>query len=721
LTASGAGGQVQSSVTVTVTANAPTVQISATPNPVQVGQFTTLSWTTTNTTSLVFNPSIGFEDQNGPPLPSGTVSVTLPQTTTYTATATNSTGQTSVGTITIQVVAPPPTISFTVDSPTVLLGDPAMLNWNVQAAASQQVTSFAVKDGAGNSVVTAPPDPLPVGSKATPPLTATTTFTATATQTDGQQATASLTVTASALTANPNPVSPQQSTNLSWNFPGATSVSISPCMFQTITDCSALPASSRNVATQPLNSTTTFKATPTGGTTPEASVMVNVSGLQSRIKHIIFMVQENRSFDNYFGRLGAYRATRVPGAQPTDVEGFSKTCGAADPAACVTPNQTKSGFTAKPFHERTVCTDNLTPSWGAAHFDVHIRGSWINNPNATFLMDRFPLTANDVIPSPSGNDPDGTRAMGYYDETDLPYYYELATQFGTSDRFFSPVLSGTNVNRSYLFTGTSFGHIRPDAPPPQPNGGWTQPTIFRALNQAGISWRYYYQDNSVYLSEFSDWNDPKIQGKVVNINNSVLGWFSVLGSQTADRDLPQVIFIERAGKTGLDEHPLNNIQLGAASVKKIVDALMNSGAWRSSVFIWTFDEGGGLFDHVPPYSTVAPDAIPPMLNGDTNADFTWSGQRLPLIVASPWLKPNFVSHKNRDFTAILKLIQTRFGLPSLTARDAAQDDMTEFFNFGAVNPPLLTAPGGASWTSVLPAQPTTGVCDFKLEKDPSHP
>jgi phospholipase C len=149
---------------------------------------------------------------------------------------------------------------------------------------------------------------------------------------------------------------------------------------------------------------------------------------------------------------------------------------------------------------------------------------------------------------------------------------------------------------------------------------------------------------------------------------------------------------------------------------------MNSGAWQSSAFILTYDEGGGLFDHVPPQPAVAPDDKAPMLqSGDIKADFTWTGQRLPFIIVSPWVKPNFVSHKTRDFTAILKLIQTRFGLPSLTARDAAQDDMTEFFDFTALSPPRLTAPSGASWTSVLPAQPTTGVCDFKLEEDPSHP
>src|SRR5262249_6721460 len=154
----------------------------------------------------------------------------------------------------------------------------------------------------------------------------------------------------------------------------------------------------------------------------------------------------------------------------------------------------------------------------------------------------------------------------------------------------------------------------------------------------------------------------------------------------------------------------------------IIDALMNSGAWQTSAFILTYDEGGGLFDHVPPQPTVAPDGIAPILGpGDINADFTFTGQRMPFILVSPWAKPHFVSHKVRDFTAILKLIQTRFGLPSLTARDAAQDDMTEFFDFSPLTPPLLTPPSGGSWATALRPQPTSGVCDFRLEADPSHP
>src|SRR5262249_11107517 len=154
--------------------------------------------------------------------------------------------------------------------------------------------------------------------------------------------------------------------------------------------------------------------------------------------------------------------------------------------------------------------------------------------------------------------------------------------------------------------------------------------------------------------DFADWSDPTIQGKVYNISD----WFNVLSQPTADSFLPQVIFIERGGQIGLDEHPLNNIQKGSADGQKILNSLMNSAAWQSSAFILTFDEGGGLYDHVPPVMVPKPDGIAPMLqSGDLQGDFNLTGFRVPMVVISPWAKPNFVSHTARDYTAILKMIE----------------------------------------------------------------
>jgi phospholipase C len=174
----------------------------------------------------------------------------------------------------------------------------------------------------------------------------------------------------------------------------------------------------------------------------------------------------------------------------------------------------------------------------------------------------------------------------------------------------------------------------------------------------------------------------------------------------ANGTLPQVAIIEPASDAGLDEHgtdsdsgPPTNIQLGARYVATLIDELMQSSSWNDSVFILTYDEAGGLYDHVAPQPTVSPDGIKPVdlqpgdictkITGPT-CNFTFTGYRIPLIVISPFTKKNYVSHTVADSTAVLKLIETRFNLPALTKRDAAQPDMAEYFDF--TNPPWAKPP-----------------------------
>jgi phospholipase C len=172
--------------------------------------------------------------------------------------------------------------------------------------------------------------------------------------------------------------------------------------------------------------------------------------------------------------------------------------------------------------------------------------------------------------------------------------------------------------------------------------------------------------------------------------------------------LPEVAFIDPAGYVALDEHPtgtdvLNapNVQSGAKYVQGIIDTLMSSPSWKDTVFIFSYDEGGGFYDHVPPAAAVPPDSIEfpsdlasnDICFGNTTSlacGFFNTGFRVPLIVISPFAKKNYVSHTVMDSTAILKFIETRFSLPPLTARDAAQPDMTEFFDFVGV--PWATPP-----------------------------
>lgn len=666
-TATGPGGTTKSSVIITVTAPAaPTIgSFSANPTTINKGSVTTLSWTTANATSVTLSPPTPAEDGQALPL-SGSTTDTPSSTTTYTLTATGP-GGTATSKVTVTVNVPAPTLTFSASPASIPSGSSSTLTWSTQNA-----DTVTIDNGIGNVAA-------PSGTLAVSP-TATTTYTATATGAGGTvTATATVTVApqlAVTLTADKTQIAGGGSATLTWTSQGAASVDIEPGLGQV-----ALQGSQ---AVSP-DQTTTYTATAkdSSGNTKTATVTITVvpaGSLTTSIKHIIFFLQENRSFDNYFGMLGQYRVSK---GLTNDIDGL-------DPSTMVQYDD--NGVGIHPYHQVTTCAENTSPSWDP---------SW--HAYDSGAMDGF-ITAHD---DPTTIDPQYRRVMAYYDQTDLPYYYELATQFATSDRWFSPTMSATIPNRMYLFSGTSAGHIYPDAPP---QGGWPMKTIFEELQQAGISWRYYYMDNSIFLGQFAAWNNSAIRDNVRNISE----YYSILADPNANNLLPQVVFIERASSSGLDEHPENNTQQGAAVGEKIINALLSSAAWPSSVFIHTYDEFGGLYDHVSPIAVPPPDNIAPILepgkfdtNPYPNGDFAHSGFRLPVIVISPWVKPHVVSHTSRDTTSILKLIEKRFGLPPLTARDAWADDMTEFFDF--THPPALLTP------PALPDQPTSEVCDPSQE------
>lgn len=405
-----------------------------------------------------------------------------------------------------------------------------------------------------------------------------------------------------------------------------------------------------------------------------------------KVKHIVILYQENRSFDQYFGRLNVYRQKNgIPGS----VDGL--------PTNASNPSFDGSTQVAA-YKLNTVCHENVSPAWN----ETHVQANRNFPASDTYPMDGFVYTAATFAreESAKGNvyaDLDGIRAMGYYDETHLPYYYFMASQFATSDRWYSPAPTRSTPNRLYGFSGTSAGHAY------DPTQTLNNKTIFDLMEAAGVSWKVYYTDVDSF-------------GTPVTFGNYFTNFLLKYGSKVvplsqyytdaAAGTLPQVAWVESGYVSAKDEHPGNNIQVGALHVKTIVDALMQGPAWKDSVFLMTFDEAGGLYDHVPPVAAVSPDGIPPidLKPGDVGGDFTRTGFRLPLLVISPFAKKHFVSHTPADFTATLKFIQKRHALPSLTNRDAAQMDMTEFFDF--VNPPWATPPAN------IPAQPTNAPCYY---------
>lgn len=404
------------------------------------------------------------------------------------------------------------------------------------------------------------------------------------------------------------------------------------------------------------------------------------NGSMTQIEHIIIMVQENRSFDNYFGKLNDYR---VAHGLDASVDGL--------PANASNPSYDGSS-TISAYHLLTACTENSSPSWNESHADFNR----YQQTSDTGLMNGFVYTGAKFAMDTGLYDTQGMRVMGYYDWTDIPYYYFLATQFGTSDRWFSPVGANSPANHFYLFAGTSVGHVY------APTTTFSNKTIFQALEEHGISWRIYESDPGVtFLSYYQPF------GSQHQANIAPLSQFS---TDVSAGTLPAVALIEAGLETGDDEHPSTNIQDGAVQVSTLINAVMSSSSWKNSVFILTWDEGGGLYDHVPFAAAVNPDGIPvtdlkttDTCYGQPCADFTRTGSRVPVLVVSPFTKAHYVSHTVADYSAVLKFIETRFGLPALTQRDAAQPDMMEFFDF--VNVPNLSPPA-------VPPQPANAPCYY---------
>jgi phospholipase C len=470
------------------------------------------------------------------------------------------------------------------------------------------------------------------------------------------------------------------------------------------------------------------------------------------INHIIVMAQENRSLDHYFGAMRGYWAANGIPDQSFDglpqfnpVQGIPPLYGPPPTNPGCDPNATtglpfndcvidSNSPTITSYHLLTQCLETTSPNWFSDHYDL----DWANpiiDPTTNPPMNGFVATNALLAHRANYFDLGGIRSMGYYDWTDLNYYYFMATDFATSDRWFSPVMTNTHDSRAYLMAGTSQGETLPVNSTPA-DKELTATPIFQELTDAGISWKVYvnpaytpctppYQTtclmtyDDIYLKDFT-WGWANLS---YGTNLGTIGPSGTCGTSPCDFEndlanntLPQVVWIEPASPASLDEHGSDqdaypvNIQAGANYVAGLVNAVMQSSEWSESVFILTYDEDGGLYDHIPVQAEPSPDGIKPIDLSPGNVcsdqtgptcDFTWSGYRIPLIVVSPYTKKNYVSHTVMDSTAILSFIETRFGVAALTARDAAQPSMSEFFDFN--NPPWMVPPSP-------PVQTLSGPC-----------
>jgi phospholipase C len=350
------------------------------------------------------------------------------------------------------------------------------------------------------------------------------------------------------------------------------------------------------------------------------------SPAESGIDHIVVVMMENRSFDHYLGWL--------PGADGK-----------------------QAGLT---FLDRD----------GAPHQTHHLtvpHGCGFNDPDHSYEGGRIELNngACDGWLRAGNND---VFSIGYFEAADLGFYGRAARDWTVCDRYFAAMMAPTYPNRFFLHaaqtdrTSTSLDKIA------------QMPTIWDRLAAAGITGRYYYSD----VPFTALWGT-----RYVNISRPIAEFYSAAQAGT----LPAVSFVEPGflgeAVPGLaeDEHPLADIRLGQAFLGRVYNAVVSSPNWARTVFVITYDEWGGFFDHVAP--PVGPDPNPDLGAG-------LRGFRVPCLVISPRARRGSVAHGRYDHTSVLKMIEWRFGLSPLSVRDAAANNLAEVLDFD--HPPVLSAP-----------------------------
>ncbi len=256
------------------------------------------------------------------------------------------------------------------------------------------------------------------------------------------------------------------------------------------------------------------------------------------------------------------------------------------------------------------------------------------------------------------------NTVSYYDWHEIPNYWDYARRFTLCDNFFSSLAGPSEPNHLYTVAAQSGGLVNNPAPNINGQDGvFTFPTMAELLEHSGVSWKYY--DEKPNPHKHSLWNpmpgfrsfqkSPALMAHLVGLDQ----FYADVKSGT----LPEVCWIVPTFADS--EHPPADSARGMRHVAELVNALMQSSAWKDTAIIVTWDDYGGFYDHV----------LPPQI------DKYGYGPRVPTLILSPYAKPGYISHTRFDFTSPLKLIETKYGLPPLTTRDAAANDMRDCFDF----------------------------------------
>jgi phospholipase C len=429
-----------------------------------------------------------------------------------------------------------------------------------------------------------------------------------------------------------------------------------------------------------------------------------------QIEHIVILMMENHSYDNYLGML----AGRGDGL-PLDEHGLPSPANVRGDGTVV-PMRRFTGTRQKP--------GVPTQSWHASHIQ------WDGGTCTGFVR-----SIEQTLPGH-----DASVAMTYWDENDLPFYYGLARTFPLATRWFCSCLGPTFPNRRFLIAGTAHGLIDdlPFAMVDYPANG----TIFDRLSAHGISWANYHHLSPVRvnwrrLSHAWGLNFLRTLGALLAALFPQL-IPALISKLQATADLYPLGFVRsvnhlrpigefwqaaRAGKLPAvsivdpdfgrcsEENP-QDVQAGEGFAAKVVNAVMTGKGWPGTLLIWLYDEHGGYYDHVAPPRAAEPDDVPgqnPMQRfllgrllrltsygkrieaADAGpAAYDRLGFRVPAVIISPYAKPEHVTSTVYDHTSILKLIERKWNLPPLTRRDAEASDPLDALDLD--RPPYFLTP-----------------------------
>ena len=436
----------------------------------------------------------------------------------------------------------------------------------------------------------------------------------------------------------------------------------------------------------PAPTTTKVAVGPTTSTTCSPS-----AGQLGQIEHVVFVIQENRSFDHYFGTYRGVRGFDDHAANGNGV--FAQPIPGA-PSGAVLPFHLDTATT------NAACTNDITHDWAPQHraFNNGAMDGW--------------ATVHAAV-----DGADGGVTMGYYTRADLPYYYALADAFTICDAYHCSVIGPTDPNRMFSISATNDPAGLAGGPfintvDPIPSAklrftmGWT--TLPERLQNAGVSWKVY--DNPAFatlvlapgisnnkLYYFKRYADPTTE---LHQRAFGYGFPNDFVKDVQSGNLPSVSWV--FASPGIDEHPPASPQRGEAFVSQIVATLLsNPAVWAKTAMFLTYDENGGFFDHVAPL--VSPPGTPgeeltvSPLPADAGgfARPIGLGFRVPMLVVSPFSRGGWVCSDRFDHTSMLRFVETRFGVevPNLSAwRRSVTGDLTTTLDLSALDLSVPTLP-----------------------------